>query len=96
MREPGLALNGAARGLFLHKQLPESAARSVSPSFCSRFGLLRYGLGAVGYSLLIVCVAVQWDMILESLLKGEALHFGYESLMILGFWMLLLVFQMVF
>ena len=28
-------------------------------------------------------------MILESLLKGEALHFGYESLMILGFWMLL-------
>ncbi|CAJ1332925.1 unnamed protein product, partial [Effrenium voratum] len=42
--------------------------------------LKAYGLGAVGYSMLITSLAVQWSMILESLLDLKPLHFGFSSL----------------
>ncbi|CAK9007098.1 unnamed protein product [Durusdinium trenchii] len=47
----------------------------------SRSFLKAYGLGAVGFSLLILCVAVQWSMIVESLLHGEVLRIGFTRMM---------------
>ena len=43
----------------------------------------RYGLGSVGYCLLILCVSVQWSMIVESLVNGTVLHVSFANLMLL-------------
>ena len=40
---------------------------------------LRYGLGAVGFCLMITCLGIQWSMMLESLLQQRALRISLNS-----------------
>lgn len=47
----------------------------------TRSFLKAYGLGSVGYCLLILCVSVQWSMIVESLVNGTVLHVSFANLM---------------
>ena len=44
----------------------------------------RYGLGAVGFCMMITCLAIQWSMMLESILKQTVSTISFDSLTCLG------------
>ena len=44
----------------------------------------RYGLGALGFCILITCLAIQWSIMLESILLQRVPRIGLDSLVLPG------------